>query len=164
MAGEIKQTTLCYLKRGGDYLMLHRTKKEHDQNRDKWLAPGGKFKPGESPEDCMKREVLEETGFTVREWRYAGVVTFVSDVWECEMMHIFECTEWGGRERVCDEGDLEWISESEVCKLAAWEGDKIFFRLLQKNGPFFSLKFNYEGERLVRAELGGKPFDFKNLG
>lgn len=153
----MKQTTQCYLERDGQYLMLHRTKKENDENKDKWIGVGGKFEEGESPEDCMMREVREETGFSVSQWRYCGIVTFVSDVWPAEQMHIFVCTEWNGEEIVCDEGDLEWIEKQRLQDLTMWEGDKIFLRLIDEKRPFFSLKLCYEGETLKKAVLDGKP-------
>lgn len=153
----MKQTTQCYLERDGQYLMLHRTKKENDENKDKWIGVGGKFEEGESPEDCMMREVREETGFSVSQWRYCGIVTFVSDVWPAEQMHIFVCTEWNGEEIVCDEGDLEWIEKQRLLDLTMWEGDKVFLRLIDEKRPFFSLKLCYEGETLKKAVLDGKP-------
>ncbi len=152
----MKMTTLCYPERGGRYLMLHRTKKENDENRDKWIGAGGKFEYGESPEDCMKREVLEETGLSVTAFRYRGIVTFVSDEYGTEYMHLFTCTDWTGEIRECDEGELDWIDKKQLRTLPMWEGDRIFLELLDTNAPFFSLKLVYEGEHLVRAELNGK--------
>ena len=149
-------TSLCYIERGDEYLMLHRVKKEKDINKDKWIGIGGKFLEGESPEDCMRREVLEETGFTVTDFRYRGIVTFVSDRWECEYMHLFTVTDWIGEQKECDEGELEWIDKSALYTLPMWEGDRIFLRLLDSDEPFFSLKLCYHGERLVSAELNGK--------
>ena len=125
----MKMTTLCYLEQEGRYLMLHRTKKENDENHDKWIGVGGKFEDGESPEDCMRREVWEETGLTVTAFRYRGIVTFVSDVYPCEYMHLFTCTAWTGTPKECDEGDLAWISKEDLLRLPMWEGDKIFLRL-----------------------------------
>ena len=150
-----KMTTLCYLERGDRYLMLHRTKKENDENRDKWIGVGGKFEDGESPEDCVKREVLEETGLTLTSYRYRGIVTFVSDVYPCEYMHLFTADGWTGKEKVCDEGELAWISKRDFMKLPMWEGDRIFLDLLDQNAPFFSLKLVYRGERLVKSVLNG---------
>jgi len=152
-------TSLCYLEQNGRYLMLHRTKKVNDENRDKWIGVGGKFESGESPEDCMRREVLEETGLTVTEFCYRGIVTFVSDEWGCEYMHLFTATAWSGKQKECDEGVLEWIDKKELYRLTLWEGDRIFLRLLDTNEPFFSLKLCYAGERLVSAELNGKPIN-----
>ncbi len=154
----MKMTTLCYPERDGKYLMLHRTKKEHDENRDKWIGVGGKFEKGESPEDCMRREVLEETGLCVTDFRYRGIVTFVSDIMSCEYMHLFTCTDWTGEQKECDEGDLEWIEKRRLRELTMWEGDRIFLTLLEKDVPFFSLKLVYQGEALVSAELDGQPY------
>ena len=153
-----KMTTLCYLERGDRYLMLHRTKKENDENRDKWIGVGGKFEDGESPEDCVKREVLEETGLTLTSYRYRGIVTFVSDIYPCEYMHLFTADGWTGEEKVCDEGELVWISKHDFMKLPMWEGDRIFLDLLERNAPFFSLKLVYRGERLVGISFLGWVF------
>ena len=153
----MKMTTLCYPERDGKYLMLHRTKKENDENHDKWIGVGGKFEKGESPEDCMRREVWEETGLTVTKFRYRGIVTFVSDIFTCEYMHIFTCTDWTGDIRECDEGDLAWIDKRELRRLTLWEGDRIFLDLIESDAPFFSLKLTYRGETLVSAELNGEP-------
>ena len=150
-------TTLCYLEQGDSCLMLHRVKKENDLNRDKWVGVGGKFEDGESPEECLVRECREETGLTLTEYRYRGIVTFVSDKWPTEYMHLFTATGWTGEQCVCGEGDLEWIRKSELMKLPMWEGDAIFLRLLEEDAPFFSLKLRYEGERLAAAALNGKP-------
>ncbi len=150
-------STLIYLERDGKYLMLHRTKKENDLNRDKWIGVGGKFEPGESPEECMLREAKEETGLTLTRWRYRGVVTFVSDRWETEYMHLFTADAWTGALRSCDEGELEWIDKRALLSLRLWEGDKLFLRLLDSGEPFFSLKLRYEGERLAYAALNGEP-------
>ena len=152
----MKQTTQCYLERGSQYLMLHRTKKENDENHDKWIGVGGKFEEGESPEDCMLREVREETGFTVISWRYCGIVTFVSDIWPAEQMHIFVCTNWEGEQIECNEGDLEWIEKQRLLELTMWEGDKVFLHLIDEKVPFFSLKLTYKGDKLLSAVLDGK--------
>lgn len=153
----MKQTTLCYLERGDEYLMLHRTKKENDENHDKWIGVGGKFEAGESPEDCMHREIFEETGLTVTDYRYRGIVTFVSDIYETEYMHLFTVTDWTGEARECDEGELAWIKKQKLFDLTLWQGDRIFLRLLQEDTPFFSLKLTYRGDELIEAILNGKP-------
>ena len=155
-------STLIYVERGDEYLMLHRTKKENDLNRDKWIGIGGKFEENESPEDCMLREAREETGLTLTSWRYRGIVTFLSDRWETEYMHLFTADGYSGTLRQCDEGDLAWIKKSELLKLKLWEGDKIFLRLLDSDEPFFSLKLKYEGDTLVLAVLNGKRLEAGN--
>ena len=152
----MQYTTLCYPEREGKYLMLHRVKKEKDANRDKWIGIGGKFLDGESPEECLLREAAEETGLHLTSWRYRGIVTFVSDRWETEYMHLFTADEWEGEMHPCDEGELAWVEKSAVQNLPIWEGDKIFLRLMAENAPFFSLKLCYEGEKLVYAALDGK--------
>ena len=137
--------------------MLHRVKKTVDENKDKWIGIGGKFEEGESPEDCLLREVREETGLTLKRWRYRGIVTFVSDQWGTEYMHLFTADAWEGRLRQdCDEGVLEWIDRERLLTLPIWEGDKIFLRLLDEGAPFFSLKLRYAGDRLAEAVLNGK--------
>lgn len=155
----MKLTTLCYLERGDSYLMLHRVKKKNDINHDKWIGVGGKFEPRESPEDCMRREVWEETGLTVKAWRFRGIVTFLSDEDEAEYMHLFTVSDWEGEEKECDEGELAWIRKAELLSLTLWEGDKIFLRLLDEDAPFFSLKLRYEGDRLTEAVLNGAPLE-----
>ena len=152
----MKQTTLCYLERGDAYLLLHRTKKEHDENRDKWIGVGGKFEDGETPEDCLLREVREETGLTLTRWRYRGIVTFLSDIYPSEEMHLFTADAWTGVERVCDEGDLAWIKKKDFAALPMWEGDKIFLDLLEGDQPFFRLTLVYRGETLTEAVLDGE--------
>ena len=153
----MRNTTLCYIQSGGNYLLLHRTKKKNDQSHDKWLGIGGKFEDKESPEYCILREVLEETGLTLTSYQYRGIVTFVSDVWETEFMHLFTADAFTGTIRDCDEGELEWISKDRYLSLPMWEGDKIFLRLLQTDCPFFSLKLVYQGESLQSAVLNGTP-------
>ena len=153
-------TTLCYLERDGCYLMLHRIKKENDLNRDKWIGIGGKFEEGESPENCLLREVREETGLTLGSWRYCGIVTFVSDEWGTEYMHLFHSEDFHGSLRECDEGSLEWIEKSALASLPdLWEGDRIFLRMMENNEPFFSLKLCYRGDLLTGAELNGRVME-----
>ena len=128
-------------------------------NQDKWIGLGGKFLDGESPEECLLREVQEETGLTLTDYRYRGIVTFVSDKWETEYMHLFTAARWSGVLHDCDEGELEWVSKSAIESLPIWEGDRIFLRLLAQDAPFFSLKLRYQGEKLVYAALDGKEID-----
>ena len=149
-------TTLCYLERGDESLMLHRTKNENDLNHDKWVGVGGKFQDKESPEDCVLRETWEETGLTLTRYRYRGLVTFISNQWETEYMHVFTADQWTGEPHPCDEGDLAWIKKADLRALPLWEGDKIFLDLLERDAPFFSLKLQYEGDTLVLAVLDGK--------
>ena len=153
----MKNTSLCYIERDGQYLMLHRIKKEHDENHDKWIGIGGKFEQAESPEDCVLREVREETGLRLTQVRYCGIITFVSDRWQTEYMHLFHATGFTGALRECDEGQLEWIAIDRLLALPQWAGDRIFLDLMQKNVPFFSLKLRYEGETLAEAVLNGTP-------
>lgn len=156
----MRNTTLCYLERDGCYLMLHRIKKENDLNRDKWIGIGGKFEEGESPENCLLREVREETGLTLDSWRYCGIVTFVSDEWGTEYMHLFHSEDFHGSLRECDEGLLEWIEKSALASLPdLWEGDRIFLRMMENNEPFFSLKLCYRGDLLTGAELNGRVME-----
>lgn len=151
----MKNTSLCYLERDGQYLMLHRVKKENDENKDKWIGVGGKFEPGESPEDCAQREVLEETGLHLTDYRYCGIVTFVNGDWT-EYMHLFHATGFEGTIKECDEGELAWVDKGRLLALQQWEGDKIFLELMDRKLPFFSLKLVYEGERLCAAILNGE--------
>ena len=152
----MRNTTICHIERDGKYLMLHRVKKENDLNKDKWVGIGGKFEDKESPEECNAREVFEETGLSVGKCRYCGIVTFVSDKWETEYMHIFHTTDFSGELKECDEGKLEWVEIKALYKLPIWEGDKIFFGLIEQNAPFFSLKLVYEGDKLINAILNGE--------
>lgn len=149
-------TTLCYISRGSEYLMLHRVKKQNDVNRDKWIGIGGKFEPDESPDECLLREAKEETGLTLTSWRYRGIVTFVNTVCESEYMHLFTSDDYEGEIKQCDEGVLEWIDRKRLYDLTLWEGDRIFLKLLETDEPFFSLKLCYDGDELKSAVLNGK--------
>lgn len=149
----MKLTTLCYIEREGQYLMLHRTKKENDLNHDKWIGVGGKFEADEMPEECLLREVREETGYTLTEYRMRGIITFISDEWESECMYLFTATGFVGEQIVCNEGDLVWVPKEDISELKLWEGDKIFLRLLEEESGFFSLKLRYEGDVLVEKKL-----------
>lgn len=149
-------TTLCYLEKDDSYLMLHRVSKKNDINHDKWIGVGGHFEHAESPEDCLKREVQEETGLTLNSFEFRGIVTFVSDDSEAEYMHLFTSKDFSGEMRECDEGKLEWVKIDKIDSLELWEGDKIFLRLLKEKAPFFSLKLVYKNGVLVHKELNGK--------
>ena len=149
-------TTLCYIERDGKYLMMHRVKKEHDINKDKWVGIGGHFEADESPEECLLREAKEETGLLLTDYKQRGIITFISDKWQTEYMFLYTATGFAGKIGACDEGTLEWIAKEKVYDLPIWEGDKIFFRLLEENRPYFSLKLRYVGEDLVEAVLDGE--------
>ena len=149
-------TTLCYVTRGDEVLMLHRVKKKNDINQDKWIGIGGKFEGEETPDECLLREAKEETGLTLTSWRCRGVVTFLSDTYEGEYMYLFTADGFEGELTDCPEGDLQWVSREFVDSLPTWEGDKIFLDLLWKDAPFFLLKLRYEGEKLAEAVLDGE--------
>ena len=151
-------TTLCYIEKDDKYLMLHRVKKEIDCNKDKWIGVGGKFEVGETPEECLLREVKEETGLILTSYRFRGIITFISDEWGVEYMHLFTADAYEGElpeqdMADCDEGELVWVPKSEIESLNLWEGDKIFLRLLDERDEFFSLKLRYEGNSLVESVL-----------
>ena len=152
----MKNTTLCYIEKDGKYLMLHRTKKKNDLNQDKWIGVGGKFEENETPEECLLREVREETGLTLTDFRLCSVITFLSDCWEGEYMYLFHATGFTGALRECDEGELVWVDKETAAVLPTWEGDRIFLKRMEEGGPFFTLKLRYEGETLREAVLNGK--------
>ena len=149
-------TTLCYIEKDSKYLMLHRVKKVNDLNQDKWIGIGGKFEDKESPEECMIREAYEETGLTLIKPEYRGLLTFVSDKWPTEYIHLFYADNFEGELAQCDEGNLEWVAIKDIYSLPIWQGDKIFLKLLEEKVPFFSLKLQYEGDTLINAVLNGE--------
>lgn len=155
------ETTLCYITRGQDVLMLHRVKKEKDINKDNWLGIGGKFLPGETPEMCLLREAQEETGLTLTQYQYRGIVDFFSDVGD-ERMHLFTADGFEGDLKECDEGDLQWVKREFLYSLPMWEGDKIFLDLLWQDAPFFRLSLHYQGDRLLKAILNGDELRIEN--
>ena len=147
-------STICYIEKDNKYLMLHRTKKEKDINKNKWIGVGGKIEEGESPEECILREVKEETGLTLRTYKLRGIVTYVSTTCETDYMYLFSANDFEGDLIECNEGDLQWIEKDEIMDLTLWEGDKIFLnKLLQEDSSFFSIKFEYDGEKLVKYTL-----------
>ena len=153
----MKNTTLCYLTRGGEVLMIHRVKKENDITRDKSFGIGGKFEEGETPDECLCREVLEETGLTLHTWQCRGVVTFLTDdPSQGEFMYLFTSEDFSGALKECDEGDLQWVKQEFLNSLPKWEGDQIFLDLLWQDAPFFLLKLRYSGDKLTEAVLNGK--------
>ena len=155
--GEI--TTLCYIERDGQYLMLHRVKKKEDINAGKWIGLGGHILPGESPDDCVVREVLEESGLRLTSYRIRGIITFCQEGREAEYMFLYTADGFEGVLTECDEGDLSWVWKEQVFKLPLWEGDKIFLRLLLEDGDFFSFMLCYRGDLLEGAVLNGKSLD-----
>lgn len=157
-------TTLCYIEKDESYLMLHRIVKKNDVNKDKWIGVGGHFEHGESPQDCMFREVMEETGLIPVQYRFCGIVTFLSDMgtpkeaWE--YMCLYHIEEFRGELKDCDEGILEWVKKEDILNLELWEGDRLFLRYMEERKPFFSLKLTYENGMLVLANLDGKELEF----
>lgn len=157
-------STLCYMERDNKYLMLHRTLKKNDVNKDKWIGVGGHFEEGESPEECVLREVKEETGYTLTNYKYRGIVTFVSGNGVTEYMSLFTADAFEGEPIPCKEGELEWVDIEKVWSLNIWEGDKIFFRLLDEGRPFFSLKLVYDGQdKLVSVSLDGQVMELFDI-
>ena len=146
-------TTLCYIEKENKYLMLHRTSKKKDGNKDKWIGVGGHFEEGESPEECLLREVKEETGLELTSYQFRGIVTFISDEWPDEYMCLYTADRYTGDIGNCDEGELVWVEKEKIMDLNIWEGDKIFLKLLMENQPFFSLKLEYKGDKLVNTVL-----------
>jgi len=157
----MKLTTLCYLEKDDQYLMLHRISKKNDVNKDKWIGIGGKFEFGESPEDCLLREAKEETGYTLTSYKLRGIVTFLFNDEEAEYMFLYTADGFEGEQTLCSEGTLEWVKKSEIEKLNLWVGDKVFFQLMDEGSPFFSLKLHYRGDNLEEAVLDGTPLDWK---
>lgn len=146
-------STLCYIEKDGQYLMLHRTKKQNDLNKDKWLGIGGKFEEGESPEECIVRETREETGLILKSYKLRCIVTYVSTNWENEYMYVFTSKDFEGEMIECNEGDLQWVDKDKVVDLNTWEGDKIFLEKIQNSDGFFTVKFEYDGEKLLRYDV-----------
>lgn len=149
----MKLTTLCYIEKSDAYLMLHRVKKQNDANQNKWIGVGGKLEKGESPEACVIREVKEETGLTLVEYRLRGVISFISDCWEDEYMYLYTANKFTGELTDCDEGELEWIEKKHLPDLNLWEGDRLFLKLLLRDASFFTMKLIYEGEKLVSSSV-----------
>lgn len=146
-------STVCYIEKDGKYLMLHRTKKKNDINKDKWIGIGGKIEDKESPEECIVREVKEETGLELKSYKLRCIVTYISTNWETEYVYLFTSNDFSGNIIECNEGDLEWIKKEKVCDLNIWEGDKIFMQKLQNDNTFFTIKFEYDGDKLINYNL-----------
>lgn len=145
----MKNTTLCYIEKDNKYLMLHRTKKENDLNKDKWIGVGGKFEDCETPDECVLREVKEETGLTLTNYRLRGIITFLSDEYEGEYMYLYTASEFVGEIITCNEGDLEWVSKDKILNLPTWEGDRYFLEAILSDRDFFTMKLRYEGDKLA---------------
>lgn len=152
-------TTLCYIKKDDKYLMLHRIKKQNDINKDKWIGIGGKFEENESPDECLLREVYEETGLTLTAYKLCGIITFVSNEYEGEYMYLYTATGFTGDLIECDEGDLEWIPKDKVLKLPTWEGDMHFLTALSENRAFFTMKLRYEGDHLAEWSMREEKYN-----
>ncbi len=152
-------TTLCYVEQGDQYLMLHRVSKKKDVNKDKWIGIGGHFEEGESPEECLVREALEETGLRLTSWKFRGIVTFASEGWPVEYMCLYTADGFEGELTDCNEGTLRWVPKQKLGELNLWEGDRIFLRLLAEDAPFFSLKLMYRGDDLIYAALDGRELE-----
>ncbi|MBE5922711.1 MAG: 8-oxo-dGTP diphosphatase [Lachnospiraceae bacterium] len=149
-------TTLCYIEKDDCYLMLHRVSKKVDVNKGKWIGVGGHFEKNETPDECLLREVQEETGLTLTSYRFRGLITFISDGWETEYMCLYTADGFAGELTGCNEGNLAWIKKEQLFNLNLWEGDKIFLKLLLEDAPFFTLKLRYEGDELKEAVLNGQ--------
>lgn len=150
----MKMTTLCYIENNDCYLMLHRTKKKKDVNKDKWIGVGGHAEGNETPQECLLREVKEETGLLLTSYKFRGLITFISDEYEAEMMCLFTADGYTGELITCDEGELKWVKKSDVPQLPTWEGDAQFLKLLLEDEKrFFAMKLRYEGERLVEKSV-----------
>ena len=146
-------TTLCYIEKDNKYLMLHRIKKENDLNKNKWIGVGGKFEENETPDECVVREVKEETGLTLKDYTLRGVITFLSDEWEGEYMYLYTATDFEGDIIECNEGKLEWVAKDKILDLPTWEGDKYFLKELLENNQFFTMKLKYAGDNLVDWDI-----------
>ncbi len=146
-------STVCYIERKGKYLMLHRTKKQNDINKEKWLGIGGKFQDKESPEDCIIREVKEETGLTLNSVKLKGILTFINTICETEYIYVFTSNDFTGKLIECNEGELQWVDKDKVTSLNLWEGDKIFIEKIKEDTPFFTIKYLYDGDTLLNYDL-----------
>ena len=152
----MKETTLCYVQKDNNYLMLHRIKKEEDVNEGKWIGIGGRIEVGETPEQCLLREAKEETGLLLTSYQYRGIVHFRSEEYEDEDMHLFSADAFEGELTECNEGVLKWIDRDKLYDLPMWEGDKLFLGLIRSNANFFDLVLQYKGDKLVSSTLNGK--------
>lgn len=164
MSKDAELTTICYLEKDNCYLMLHRVKKKNDINKDKWIGIGGHIEDGESPDECVVREAMEETGLTLNSYKLRGFITFVSNCYGSVYMFLYTSDDFSGDMNThCNEGELEWIKKDKIFDLPLWEGDKVFFHLLETRKDFFSLKLVYNGDTLLQCILDGECINHKEL-
>ena len=149
----MKETTLCYIEQNDSYLMLLRNKKKIDMNKGKWIGVGGKLEIGETIEECLLREVYEETGLTLKNYNYRGKILFISDEWDSEIMHLYTADDFEGSLIECLEGELRWIPKDKIMDLNLWEGDRAFMKMLMEDEPYFEMKLVYQGDKLCEIEI-----------
>ena len=145
----MRDTTLCYIEKDGCYLLLNRNKKANDLNQGKWIGVGGKAEPGETPEECVRREVTEETGLVLGALHFYGIIHFRSDTWEDEEMYLYSSSDFTGElAEDCREGTLAWVPKDQVLQLPTWEGDRIFLERMLAGEKCIELTLNYKGDDL----------------
>ena len=158
----MRLTTLCYIEREGSLLMLHRIKKNQDENAGKWIGIGGHLEEGESPLACVRREALEETGLTLDHLRLRGIITFILPDWGDEITFLYTASACGEPRWDCPEGELKWVPRKDVPALPLWEGDRVFLPLMETREDVFDLKLIYAaGGALMSAQLDGVPLNLK---
>ena len=155
----MRLTTLCYIERDGCWLMMHRVKKARDENAGKWIGIGGHLEKDESPEECVLREIREETGLAVSHLKLRGLLTFILPAWGNEMTFLYTAETKEEALPECPEGELRWIPLREIERLTLWEGDRLFLKLLSEDAPFFLMKLEYCGDRLERAYVNGAAIE-----
>lgn len=158
----MKKTTLCYIENKGEWLMLYRNRKPEDPNEGKWLGIGGKIEPGETADDCNRREVMEETGLRLRSMHFCGIIEFRADMYEDEDMYLYVSNDFEPADPEalelflrtgdyplpeCDEGELRWMPEQMIMSLPMWEGDRVFLQKILDGEREISMTLSYEGEK-----------------